>query len=277
MQKSSSLRASDVRQVYEIAGECRELGDDPHVWRGHFAARLGGLIGADLVFCVEANGCGGEHPRDLGVSEWGWESGFNRAGWARALAEFHHNPFYSAGLKQYFQRLAQEDGVALSRRDLIPDAAWEPTFDCEVIHRTIGVDHIAWCFRALAVHANEHAGIIASREAGQRDFAARQKTLLAEVQSVVVPMIGGPLSRFNDPAPSELPPRARQVLFCLLEGDGDKQIAARLGIKRLTVNSYTKQIFRHFHVQSRPELLARWIKKGWAIGKWADGEGAVAD
>jgi DNA-binding CsgD family transcriptional regulator len=48
-----------------------------------------------------------------------------------------------------------------------------------------------------------------------------------------------------------------------LEGDGDKQIAARLVLSKYTVNQYTKLIFRHFGVNSRPELLARWVRRGY--------------
>ena len=69
-----------------------------------------------------------------------------------------------------------------------------------------------------------------------------------------------------------MPPRARHVLKCLLEGDGDKQAAGRLKLSPFTVNEYTKQIYRHFGVQGRAELLARWIKRGWgARCAWADG------
>lgn len=268
MSKSSSLRASDLRTLFEIVGECRERGDDSRTWRVHFASRLGELIGADLVFCVETAGCRKGQPLDLGVAEWGWEHGFNRAGWERALMEFRHNPFYSLGLQHYFRRLAKQDGVACSRRDLIPNREWEPSFDREVVHRVIGVDHVAWCFRTLSGTADEQAGVIATREAGRRDFKARDKALLAEVQGVMVPLIGRGLSQFTEPAPSALPLRAQQVLRCLLEGDGDKQVAQRLGISRFTVNVYTKQIFRHFGVQSRAELLARWVRRGWRVGTW---------
>ena len=68
-------------------------------------------------------------------------------------------------------------------------------------------------------------------------------------------------------------PRVRQVLQCLLEGDSDKQIACRLSISRFTVNQYTKIIYGHFGVQSRTELLARWVRRGWG-GRfpWAEPE-----
>jgi DNA-binding CsgD family transcriptional regulator len=45
-----------------------------------------------------------------------------------------------------------------------------------------------------------------------------------------------------------------------------------LSISRYTVNQYTKIVYRHFGVQGRAELLARWVKRGWgARCAWADG------
>jgi DNA-binding CsgD family transcriptional regulator len=92
-----------------------------------------------------------------------------------------------------------------------------------------------------------------------------------EAHARIAPLIGGPLARFGEPSPADLPPRARQVLGCVLEGDGDKQIARRLGIRPHTVNQYLKTLFAHFGVRSRPELMARWVRRGWANGfAWAD-------
>ena len=90
--------------------------------------------------------------------------------------------------------------------------------------------------------------------------------MVQEAHAVLAPLIGGPLARFAEPSPAELPPRSRQVLWCLLEGDSDKQVATRLGISRLTVNAHTKAIYRHFGVRGRAELLARWIRRGWSRG-----------
>ena len=95
-----------------------------------------------------------------------------------------------------------------------------------------------------------------------RTSAPRARAVVRESQAIVAPLIGGPLARFTEPAPSNLTPRRREVLRCLLEGDGDKQIAARLGMSQHTVNTHTKTIYHHFTVQSH-ELLARWISRGW--------------
>src|SRR5258707_157206 len=110
------------------------------------------------------------------------------------------------------------------------------------------------------------------RSVAERVFSARHKAFVRELHIAVAGWIGGQLARFIDPSPSALSRRARQVLRCLLDGDGDKQIARRLGISHFTVNQYAKVIFEHFGVSSRPELLARWVRRGWGKGFAWDNE-----
>ena len=63
----------------------------------------------------------------------------------------------------------------------------------------------------------------------------------------------------------------REVLRCLLEGDSDKQVAARLKMSKHTANGHTKAIFAHFGVSGRAELLARWLRRGWGRRlAWSD-------
>ena len=105
------------------------------------------------------------------------------------------------------------------------------------------------------------------------DFGQRAKALVQESHALLAPLIGGPLARFSESSPSDLTPRVRQVLKCLLEGDGDKRIAARLGISPLTVNVHLKAIYIHFGVRGRAELMARWLRRGWGSKMaWADVE-----
>ena len=53
--------------------------------------------------------------------------------------------------------------------------------------------------------------------------------------------------------------RQRQVLFMLLEGDGRKQIAAKLHISPYTAADHIQAIYRHFEVGSQSELLAQFF------------------
>lgn len=61
---------------------------------------------------------------------------------------------------------------------------------------------------------------------------------------------GPPLSR-----------RQRQTLELLLTGNAEKQIAAQLSISRHTVHVYVKSLYKRFGVNSRPELLAKWVRQ----------------
>ena len=102
------------------------------------------------------------------------------------------------------------------------------------------------------------------RAVKRRDFSARELAFVGEAHAAVASLIGGPLSRFDEPSAHGIPAGARRVLACILEGDADKQVAARLGLSVHTVNGYAKEIYRHFGVRGRTELMARWIRRKWA-------------
>ena len=71
-------------------------------------------------------------------------------------------------------------------------------------------------------------------------------------------LIGPVLASASDPcSPTRLPPRVQDTLRCLLDGDGEKQAAARSSLSRETVHQYVKALYRHYQVASRAELLAR--------------------
>jgi DNA-binding CsgD family transcriptional regulator len=273
MARSARLRLSDLRALFRLAGECRDLGDDPHAWRGHYLAGLCRLIDADLALGGELAGFWAGRPRDLGAAEWGWENGFDRRGWVRALDLLRTDPTYSPVMAAYIRR-GGGGGGALARSDLVDDRAWRRSVERDQVCRTIGVDHLLYCFRPVPGGGDEAAGAILTRAAGRADFTAREKEAVREAHAVLGPLVGGPLARFADPSPAALPPRVRQVLRCLLDGDSDKQVAARLGIGPYTVNQYVKHVFAHFGVTTRAELLARWVRRRWANGfAWADDRG----
>jgi DNA-binding CsgD family transcriptional regulator len=76
--------------------------------------------------------------------------------------------------------------------------------------------------------------------------------------------LSGPVDRHGLGRESELAglsPRLRQTLECLLEGDGEKQAASRLGLTRPTVHQYVTALYRYFGVSSRAELLAHFIRR----------------
>ena len=60
-----------------------------------------------------------------------------------------------------------------------------------------------------------------------------------------------------DTAFAGLPQHLRRTLFCLLEGESEKEAATCLGLSRHTVHEYITSLYRRFGVNSRAELLVR--------------------
>jgi DNA-binding CsgD family transcriptional regulator len=271
MSKSGQPRADDWRAILQLVGECRDPGDDRTAWRTHLLDGLARLVDAEAGECGES-GIREGRQASLDVVHRGHEGRASPADLAELYATLERDPMLYGLLYEYFARQAREDGVCHSRREIIDDGRWYRSTDYQLVHRTLGMDHVLWCFRSLHGRTGrEFSGVMLYREAGRRDFSPRDRAIVREAHAALAPMIGGTLARFDDPSPLDLAPRARRVLACLLQGDTDKQVAARLRLSVHTVNEYIKAIFRHFRVRSRPERLARWVRRGWqAPPPWAE-------
>jgi len=108
--------------------------------------------------------------------------------------------------------------------------------------------------------------IALQRAVGERDFTPREQTLLNFFHAELGRLIGRSLVSATEPSPEGLSPRLSQTLACLLEGDSEKQVAARLSLSRDTTHQYVTALYRHFGVQSRAQLLAYALKRagvGW--------------
>lgn len=271
MAKTARLRVSDFRSILHLVGECRELGDEAWQWRPHLIAGLARLTGAGVgvsgEIAIDRRG-----PRhDLGIADWGFDAGFDRSAWLNALATFQHNPLYNPIMNAYVARLSEIAGGAVSRGELIPDGEWYRSAYYQNIHRALGADVTLACFCPVPSKPAEFSEVFLARGVGEGDFGEREKRIVREAHATVAPLVGGPLARFVEPSPADLPPRTRQVLRCLLEGDSDKQVASRLGMSGYTVNGHTKAIYAHFGVSGRADLLARWVRRGWSSRcAWAD-------
>ena len=66
-------------------------------------------------------------------------------------------------------------------------------------------------------------------------------------------------NRSIDWRPGPLSPKHKPVLKLLLAGHTEKQMADELAINPHTVHSRVKQIYRHFNVGSRAQLLAKFV------------------
>src|SRR5262249_19679503 len=104
------------------------------------------------------------------------------------------------------------------------------------------------------------SGIALNQAIGEGDVTPREQRLIQFFHAGIGRLIGGPLASTTGRGIEGLSPRLRQTLACLLEGDSEKQVAARLGLSTTTVHQYVTSLYRHFAVRSRPQLLAHVFK-----------------
>lgn len=264
MAKAGMLRAEDWRAICRMAGECRDLGDDATAWRGRFISGLARLTDADLGSSGESGGHAGGPPRSLGVAHWQYSLFAGPKAQAGVAAELEKDPARYCIIERWYAAQAREDGAASTRRRVYEDREWDASPSANFVHRPLGVDHVVTCFRAIPDGGGDVCiGTMLFRGRGRRDFDDREVAIVHEAHAAVAQLVGGPLARFEEPSPRDLPAHMRRVLACLLEGDGDKQVAARLGLSAYSVNQYTKILYRHFGVRSRAELLARWLRRAY--------------
>lgn len=275
MGQSERVRAGDELAVVRLVNECRELGDDAAAWQALLVAGLLGLTGG----MVAAVGAAPPH-RAGGLDRYGeWAAGHSGGGWPSAAVRDRW-----VGLAADPGRLAEHPGLAAflarpepdltaTRRGLVADRAWDRSGYVNEVLRADGFDE-GLASRVSAPAAGAAYVLSVMRAAGDRPFGPRVGRVVARLQAELAPHLGRGLWLTTEPNVAGLPPRLRQVLGCLLDGDGEKHVAARLGLHPTTVHDHVKRLYRHFGVSSRPELMARWVKRGWG-GRFARADDPV--
>jgi len=256
MGKSDLLRVQDVRSAYRLIGECRDLGSDPTLWQRLMIDGLRRLVGAPAA-------AGGEgrwtRPRGGAAAISAFDAGFDSRG--RELYRAYLRELGPRD-KPIFEALRHVPGrlVTRARRDVISDAAWYRSVAWNEYRRPMKLDdQLTSVYR---IPGNGTISVIALHRArGEREFSPREQRLLSFFHGELGPLIGRSLVSALEPSPDKLSPRLRQTLACLVEGDTEKQVAARLGLRQTTTHQYVTALYRHFRVASRAQLLAHIIQR----------------
>lgn len=251
MSDSLQISLSDIRAIARLLSECREVGDDPLGWRLHFYVTLGNLVGAEWIIGGEMSGYKLDAVHLPG----------NAANVGQFLVE---NPLLSQIGRDQIKSLhaADRQNIFLVKEPGLAQGQWVRCYDDQRLAQTIKT---AVCLHSLQPTSKADYWDMLSlcRPASEPRFNQREAVLVALLHGEVARLVGGPLAEPCEATPSQLSQRVRQVLNCMLQGDSDKEIAARLNLSPHTINQHTKRIYLHFQVKSRGELLARWIRRTW--------------
>ena len=253
MAKSLRLTLAQVRAAGRVIDECRELGDNLSLWRAHLLARLATLLPAQHVLATELSPPGPGTPKIAAWGDTGWPAASNRAEWEAWIRVAE--PTDSPANLRYAERT--QPGRAACRRELWTDPEWYGSPFYEWV-RKFGLDDGMVC-----VTSGPGGAILIlspARVLGDRPFGARDAEFLGFVQTELTRHLGRSLATSADLV-ARLSPRQRQTLDCLLDGDGEKQAARRMGISPGTVREYVQTLYRLFDVTTRAELMAQFLRR----------------
>lgn len=156
-------------------------------------------------------------------------------------------------IRALMRRTPDDRGAAIT-------ATWDELVvevTCETADRA-GSAHALFSSVRLRASCHVH-GLGLYRDPPDRPFSNEDRNLLQVFHAACESLLHVPPrdGEDDDALRARLSPRQRQTLQLMLSGLCDKEIAGRLGISRYTVNQYTKNIYRHYAVTSRAQLLAR--------------------
>ena len=254
MSKSQRLRLGDLRSIYRLIGECRELGADPVAWRLHLLDGLCRRVGADVGIGGETGGLSSRSvpapPVDVG---WGETE---RKAFLDYLAAGH---MFTDPMMRALAALPRRTLSTHSCRQMLDKHRWHNSEHFNKYHRPVGVDDGIVSLQEIQVgDLSAENRIVLRRTLGARPFEQRERRIVHWFHHELAALIGRQLASASEPTAAGLAPRLQKTLQCLLEGDTEKQVASRLGLTRQTTHQYVKTIYRHFDVHSRAALAARW-------------------
>ncbi len=261
--QSQRLRLDDVRQALRLVGDCRDLGHDPDAWLGRAAAGLGPLCGAGpvLTFLLPPGGFRDSHAV-RSFQDAGWDRPAHRA---VCLEYTQANQFQQDASFQRFRRRKTGKAALTQRRgQLVADRDYYASAYFNEARRPLWLDD---SLVSEAGRPGEPAAtlLVLHRPLGSQ-FTPRDARRLHLFHVELAELIGRRLAAGPGGLAADLPPRLRRVLARLLDGDGEKQAALRLGLSRHTVHEYVTLLYRRYDVQSRAELLALFLRHGRPLG-----------
>jgi DNA-binding CsgD family transcriptional regulator len=239
MGRPAPLKLRDVRSLFRLIGEVRELGAQPQLWRPHMIQGLQELLSAEIVISSEVHfrhsGTGPD--AKMRVIDIGWG------------CDADHNVWQ----------------IHTERDDEIPESYWllaetpQPS-EALVPVRPAKPLHGGSCF-VLSQYPLAHLGAVDQlglhRTAADRTFTPSEHRLVRLFHLELGRLWKRDALRHAKDPSADLPPRLTQTLSALLDGLSEKQIALKLDLSQHTVHNYVKALHQRFEVNSRGELLAK--------------------
>ena len=247
------LTESDVRSMIRLLGETAAL-DGDHVSKKHFL--LSGLC--DLITADAWNWTLGHRssPTDHQAMAAPVHDGFQDGQFLKLLRAIEHPDSIKAAGRFY---LAAEETMKHTTMDELDMDPEKVAFQGELGRLWAATGFGPTLLSGLYLDDESMSIVSIYRSNTRPHFTPREKQM-AHLILEEVPWLH--LSGWPDDRGVSIPQLTSQeriVLNLLLEGRSRKDIGDQLGISEHTVSGYAKTIFRHFGVNSHPELMGKFL------------------
>jgi DNA-binding CsgD family transcriptional regulator len=254
MGRSNALRLTDIRTVFRLVGDCRDLRRDRGDWNKRAIEGLQQISGSVLVTSCTHNSL--SEPFVQFQNSWftPWPCQRSERTWIELLQAGRHQSYSTV------QEVYTEPGVAklITPREMMSTREWQAS-DEYADRRELGQDDTV-----ISTTWNTNGRLhffSVNRAANERHYSVRERAMIRLFHDELALLFDSVLNLSATGPLEALPPRLRQVLKALAEGESEKQIAKELGISRTTVHGYISELYQRFGVHSRSELLAWYYKQ----------------
>jgi DNA-binding CsgD family transcriptional regulator len=257
MSHSAQPTLAELRALFRLLGDLRELSADRLAWRQRMVNGLCGLLGARQG---SALGLDGFHPggsmRLIDAVHGGWANPVAAAIWENQLrsGEFRNDSLLIEAQK------TPDPVCAVLRAELVPDATFYASPIVQELLPVLGIDsHVVGWQRMPS--GKDAVALTFHRERGAREFGLKERAMLRLfIEELHQLRLEGKLGGVVTADAPKLSRREREVLARLLTGESVKEAAGNLRLSARTVEDYVKSLYRKHGVHSRAELLARFVK-----------------
>jgi len=252
------LTLADGRRVSSLLEECGELWDDPPSWQQHVANGMEEIVGGFCgVLILSDRTLASPSISVMAIAR------SIEANMRALLGTFRSDggEVLVPGATGLRPLLKQRGSFAGTLAELSSECTYRSSEFFQRFMRPLNA-HSTLCSIAVtrtALHASPNLTL--ARERQDRPFSERDRNVLLAIAEGLAPRVSHKLAVHGQRGRHELTPRQRDVLGGLLQGDSEKQIAARLALSQPTVHDHVTALYRHFGACSRGELLVYFLRR----------------
>lgn len=256
----------DVSGVFRLVRDVCELWDDPLAWRAQLVrgacSLLNGHVGMMLADNDAEEGWFGSlavissvgMPPQMQPMLQPTISQMDKRRWGDVSDSF------MPGMTELAREIDRQGWVTVAGNQYLDSEAYHASAYYQNFCKLADCDDFVVSVRVVDVPRRPEA-IAVNRPHGAAPFESRDVSLLKLLHDEIAPLIGVRLATEEHLSRDGLSKRLRETLTLLLEGHSEKQVAGALKLGTRTVHDYTTRLYEHFHVSSRAELLAYFVRR----------------